>query len=96
MAFAPEQVQATLACLESSHILFTLRSSRSRPILKFTMVAARRQVKVVKSEGTFLKFKTSEALTRHMCSTCGCHMFGQLGGDSPNVVSTQNGHNRLL
>jgi hypothetical protein len=45
------------------------------------------QVKVVKGQDSFLKYKSSDPLTRHMCDACGCHMFGKLEGDTPNIVS---------
>ena len=45
------------------------------------------QVKVIKGQDSFLKYKSSEPLTRHLCNTCGCQMFGELSGDTPNIVS---------
>ena len=51
------------------------------------------QVKVIKGQDSFLKYKSSDPLTRHMCDTCGCHMFGELSGDTPIIVSTcQSAH----
>jgi hypothetical protein len=52
-------------------------------------VLASQQVKVVKGQDSFLKYKSSDPLTRHMCDACGCHMFGKLEGDTPNIVSMQ-------
>ena len=45
------------------------------------------QGKVFKGQDSFLKYKSSDPLTRHMCDACGCHMFGKLEGDTPNIVS---------
>ena len=42
---------------------------------------------MVKGQDSFLKYKSSDPLTRHMCNACGCHMFGKLEGDTPNIVS---------
>ena len=44
------------------------------------------QVKVVKGQNSFLKYKSSDPLTRHMCDTCGYHMYGELSGDTPIIV----------
>ena len=42
---------------------------------------------MVKGQDSFLKYNSSHDLTRHLCNTCGCQVFGEKAGDPPNIVS---------
>lgn len=70
---------------DSWHVAPVGRPTSKKHTMNIVLVPV--QVKVVKGQDSFLKYKSSDPLTRHMCDACGCHMFGKLEGDTPNIVS---------